>query len=205
MSERTNDAWLVELRTKGPVAMQAHSDLWQVLRRGLGGALGGRSGIDDSRLDDFAQEACLKVLARLDSFRGESRFTTWAVAVSIRVAFSELRRTRWRDISLDQFAPDGNVSFEPADPSVGPDYRVHRDEVAATFRRVLDEELTDRQRKAIVAELKGMPQEEIARQMGTNRNALYKLTYDARRKLRDGLISAGVTESEVRLAFGFPS
>jgi len=205
MDERTNEAWLVDLRTNGPEATRAHADLWRVLRRGLGRVLGGRTGIDAAVLDDFAQEACLKVLARLDSFRGDSRFTTWAVAVSVRVAFSELRKARWRDVSLDQFASDGRVAFEPTDPSIGPELRARRDEILAAFRRVLEEGLTERQRTAITAELNGMPQEEIAHQLGTNRNALYKLTYDARRKLKDGLVSAGITEDEVRLAFGLAS
>ena len=205
MDDRTNDSWLGDLRDGGSAAARAQSDLWRVLRRGLGRALGGRAGVDDARLDDFAQEACVKVLGRLDSYRGESRFTTWAVTVAVRVAYSELRRVRWRDVSLDRFAAEGRVVFEPSDKSEGPELRARRDEVLAVFRRVLEKELTERQRTAVAAELDGMPQEEIARQMGTNRNALYKLTYDARRKLRDGLIAAGVTEDEVRSAFGLAS
>lgn len=205
MDDRTNEAWLADLRTGGAAAASAQSDLWRAVRRGLGRALGGRPGVDDARLDDFAQEACVKVFARLDSFRGESRFTTWAVAVAVRVAFSELRRARWRGASLDRYAQDGPSAIEPADPSDGPELQVRRAEVLAAFRRMIDEDLTERQRTAVAAELDGMPQEEIARQMGTNRNALYKLTYDARQKLRDGLAAAGITEDEVRSAFGLGS
>jgi len=204
MDDRTNEGWLADLRTAGTAA-QAQSDLWRVLRRGLGRAVGGRAGVDDAMLDDFAQEACVKVLRRLDSFRGESRFTTWAVAVAVRVAFSELRRAQWRGVSLDRFTLDGRIDFEPPDRSEGPELTARREEVLAVFRRVIEDELTERQRAAVTAELNGMPQEEIARQMGTNRNALYKLTYDARRKLRDALNAAGLTEDEVRSAFGLAS
>jgi RNA polymerase sigma-70 factor (ECF subfamily) len=67
---------------------------------------------------------------------------------------------------------------------------------------VVETDLTDRQRQALVAELRGMPQAEIAAQMGLTRNALYKLTHDARQKLKRGLEAAGIGEDEVRQTFG---
>ena len=70
------------------------------------------------------------------------------------------------------------------------------------MHRVLESDLTDRQRQAMAAELRGMPQAEIAAQMGLTRNALYKLTYDARQNLKRGLEAAGVGGDEVREAFG---
>ena len=66
-----------------------------------------------------------------------------------------------------------------------------RSELLAAMHRVIDEQLTDKQWLALTAELNGMPQDEIARQLGSDRNAVYKLTHDARRKLRAGLESAG--------------
>ncbi len=65
-------------------------------------ALTGRvgSGFDPAAIEDFAQEALIKILDNLDSFRGESHFTTWAQKIAVRVAFTELRRKQWRNVSL---------------------------------------------------------------------------------------------------------
>ncbi len=70
------------------------------------------------------------------------------------------------------------------------------------MHRVLATGLTDRQRQALVAELRGMPQAEIAAQLGLTRNALYKVTHDARQSLKRGLEAAGFGGEEVREAFG---
>ena len=61
----------------------------------------------------------------------------------------------------------------------------------------IEHDLTEKQRTALLAELKGMPQDEIARQLGSNRNAIYKLTHDARKKLRAALEAAGYTALDV--------
>ena len=67
--------------------------------------------------------------------------------------------------------------------------------------RVIDEELSERQQTALVAELRGMPQEEIGRRLGINRNAVYKLGHDARKKLKRGLEASGFDAEQIRAAF----
>ncbi|HET7480387.1 MAG TPA: sigma factor, partial [Rubrobacteraceae bacterium] len=95
--ERGNEQWLAELR--GPERDRAIADLRVLLLRGLRAALHGRtSGIDPS-MEDFAQEALIKILDNLDSFRGECRFTVWAQKIAVRTAFAEIRHSRWRDVS----------------------------------------------------------------------------------------------------------
>jgi len=65
------------------------------------------------------------------------------------------------------------------------------------------EELTDRQREAMVAVMfEGMPLEEAARRMGTNRNALYKLLHDARKKLKKRIEAEGLSPQKVLEALG---
>ena len=130
MIERTNQEWLDALR--GPGRDEALADLRAFLVRGLGYALAGRPGVDDSLLEDFAQEALLKILAGLDSFRGESRFTTWAQKIAVRVALTELRPHRWRDVSLDEMtrSPD-------ADPSMGSGHRFIPEFTTGHFSRKL--------------------------------------------------------------------
>src|SRR5215211_7445058 len=95
MQGRTNEQWLTELR--GPNPNGALADLYDLLVRGLRAALGGSA---EANIEDFAQEALLKITNNLDSFRGESRFTTWAKKIAMNVALTELKRRRWRDVSL---------------------------------------------------------------------------------------------------------
>ena len=200
LTERTNEVWLQSLGGAGEAGEVAVADLRQVLRRGLRRALAGRAAADDGFLEDMTQEGVLKILGGLSTFRGDSRFTTWAITVAVRVAFTELRRARWRDVSLDRLVEDTPARVPPATPVDDPS-RDARQAVLAEMHRVLETGLTDRQRQALVAELRGMPQGEIATQMGLTRNALYKLTHDARQSLKRGLEAAGIDGDEVRATF----
>jgi RNA polymerase sigma-70 factor (ECF subfamily) len=174
--ERSNQEWLAAFRASR--REEAVADLRALLVRGLRYALAGQFGVDEATLEDFAQEALLKILDGLDSFRGESRFTMWAQKIAVRVALTELRRHRWRDVSLDEspgFPGTDSISCRTVDPSAGPEQRAVQQAILDTLRRLISEKLTDRQRQAMMAVLGGMPLEEVARCMDTNRNALYKL------------------------------
>ncbi len=204
MQTRTNSEWLNDLR--GPDQDQAIEDLRKVLKRGLIYSLSSRIKTDlETQVDDFVQDAILRILDKLDTFRGESRFTTWAQKVAVRVAFTELRRQRWKDISLEDLMPEDSGDFTPlvlADPSPNPEKRATQTILTEMIETMLKEDLTDRQRTAMMAIMKGgMPLEEVARRMDTNRNALYKLLHDARKQMRKGLLEKGLTAQEVIEAF----
>jgi RNA polymerase sigma-70 factor (ECF subfamily) len=201
MQERTNEQWLAELR--GPNPDEALADLYELLVRGLRAALGGRADGVDANIGDFAQEALIKIVSNLDSFRGESRFTTWAKKIAMNVALTELKRRRWRDVSLQDLLDRRTATGRGlADPQLTPEQVAFQNMVLAKLRRTIDEELTDRQREAVVAViLEGMPIAEVARRMGTNQNALYKLLHDARKKLKLRMEAAGLTPQEVLEAF----
>jgi RNA polymerase sigma-70 factor (ECF subfamily) len=204
VAERSNEEWIAALSQPGPKYDAAVEELRLLLVRGLGYALSRRRGIDDALLEDFAQDALLRILDGLDTFRGESRFITWAQKIAVRVAYTELRRHRWRDVALDDLTGSPDADFVPrfmADPSVGPEQRAVQHSVLDTMRRVIDEDLTDKQREALVAKIQGMPLEEVARRMGSNRNALYKLIYDARQRLKDRLLAEGLTAEEILSTF----
>ncbi len=198
MMERSNDDWLSLLSGSGPGTDSAVADLREAIRRGLQKALRGHPGADDALLEDVTQESVMKVLSGLSSFRGDSKFTTWVVAVAVRVAFSELRRARWRDVSLDGLM-DGGLAPDPVTTS-SPSARTEKDELIARMRQVIDTELSQRQRMLLVAELNGVPQVELCDRLGLSRNALYKLGHDAQ-KLKRGLLASGVTEDDVREVF----
>jgi RNA polymerase sigma-70 factor, ECF subfamily len=191
------------MELRGPNPDGALADLYDLLVRGLGAALGGYGGGVEANFGDFAQEALIKITGNLDSFRGESRFTTWAQKITINVALTELKRRRWRDVSLQALFAQREASDRgPADVQLTPEELAFQNTVLGELRRIVDEELTDRQREAVVAVLlEGMPISEVAKRMGTNQNALYKLLHDARRKLKREMEAAGLSPQEVLAAF----
>jgi RNA polymerase sigma-70 factor, ECF subfamily len=199
--ERTNEQWLAELR--GPNPGRALADLYDLLVRGLKAALGSYGGGVEANVGDFAQEALIKITGNLNSFRGESRFTTWAQKIAMNVALTELKRRRWRDVSLqDLFAQREAADRGPAAPQQTPEELALQNMVLHELRRMVDEELTDRQREAVVAVLlEEMPISEVAKRMGTNQNALYKLLHDARKKLKRQMEAAGLSAIEVQAVF----
>jgi RNA polymerase sigma-70 factor (ECF subfamily) len=143
----------------------------------------------------------------VDTFRGESRFTTWAQKIAIHVAFTELRRRRWKDVSLQDMieTPDGE-EYTPViltDPSASPERETTQNDLMQIVYELIETELTERQRTAIVAVLQGgAPLGEVAERMGTNRNALYKLIHDARKRLVESLNQkTGLTAQEVMALF----
>ena len=198
MRERTNEQWLTELR--GPDPDVALADLYDLLVRGLGASLGGRA---EANIEDFAQEALLKITGNLDSFRGESRFTTWAKKIAMNLAFTELKRRRWHDVSLqDLLARRATTGRGIADPQPTTEQVAFQNMVLAELRDIIDRDLTDRQREAVVAViLEGMPIAEVATRMGTNQNALYKLLHDARKRLMLRMEAAGLSPHEVLATF----
>lgn len=205
--ERSNEAWLLAL-TGGPAEQDAAITALRVrLRRGLywylareRSDLAGRSPSElEQMAEDYAQDAVLRVLQRLDSFRGESRFTTWATRIALRIAISDLRRARYRDFRLDDLTAEGELpplhgaTLPGDDRAPTPEGSAERAEVQERIAQALREALTPRQRQALEAVvLQGVPLEVVARQMGSNRNALYKLVHDARRKLRAQLEAQGL-------------
>jgi RNA polymerase sigma-70 factor, ECF subfamily len=208
MSERTNQDWLADLTGSPAVQEPALQELRERLQRGIFYYLS-RERSDLSQLstqeigqmaEDLAQDAVLRVLENLDSFRGDSRFTTWATKIAVRVAISDLRRARYRDFRLDdltaddELLPTNALAAIPQNNSLTPESAAERADVMAKIEASLKEALTDRQYQALDAViLRGVPLEVVAEKMGTNRNALYKLVHDARRKLRTHLEAQGLS------------
>ena len=201
MGERTNEQWLADLR--GPNPDEALADLYDLLVRGLRAGLGSYGGGAGANAGDFAQEALIRITGNLGSFRGESRFTTWAQKIAMNVALTELKRRRWRDVSLQELSARREAADrEPADLQPSPEGLALQNTVLRELRRMVEEELTDRQREAVVAViLEGMPISEVARRMNTNQNALYKVLHDARKRLKGRMEAAGISPREALAAF----
>lgn len=209
MSERTNEQWLSELGSPGPAQEAALADLRAVIQARLPYALNTWLSPSDPRYDalegEVVQETLLRVLARLDTFQGRSQFTTWVHTIAVRIALTELRRAKWRDLSLDEMMEKesrGYHRIEVVDSAPKPETEVERAEVLAQLRKIIMEELTDKQRQAMLAAgIHGLPLEEVARRMGTNRNALYKLMHDGRLQIKRRLAREGITVEDIFSVF----
>jgi RNA polymerase sigma-70 factor (ECF subfamily) len=200
--DRDNETWRRALNGRGPEQQAALSDLRAGLLRGLRQALSHRTGVGDEFLEDVVQDSLVRILDRLAQFEGKSRFLTWAMSIAIHVAMSELRRQRWKDVSLDEATTGADLASHRAiDDEPGPDARVEREAILDAMHAVIQHGLTEKQRAALLAELRGMPQDEIARHLGSNRNAIYKLTHDARKRLKQGLENAGFGAEDIQAAF----
>lgn len=198
--ERSHADWVRLLRDEGPAGRAVQEELRVALLAGIRRVFS-RRGASDDACEDFVQEALMKVRERLDDFRGESRLTSWALAIAIRIGFDEMRRKRWKDVSFEEVTRDANapIALEASDAPA--DRALVRAQVLNALQRVIDGQLTHKQRTVLVAELQGMPHEEIARRLGMKRNALYKLSHDARRKVKAQLEASGVVAEDVTWAF----
>lgn len=210
MPKRSNELWLDELRAGGALRDSALSDLRQVILTGLPYALSKWLPSNDPRfaglVEEVTQDTLLRVMDRLDTFEGRSQFTTWVQKIAVRIALTELRRKRWENVSLDELL-EGEDSLPVTGLMINhqvstPEEMVEGADMLVRIQRIIAEELTDKQRQAMMAiAIKGMPLEEVARRMGTNRNALYKLMHDTRLRLKRRLAQEGLTPDEVLAVF----
>ncbi len=209
MIPRTNAEWMRTLEASGEEQATAIADLRTFLLRAALYAFN-RSRHDLSHLsdheieqlaEDCAQEALLAILKRLHEFRSESKFTTWAYKFAINFALVTARRERWKSTSLDQLLEETALPEWPIRderPAGDPDRAALQAAVWTTIHEVINQELTERQRQVLKAVVfDEVPLDEIVRHFRSNRNAIYKLVHDARRKLKTQMQARGFDVQEV--------
>lgn len=190
--------WLRCLRAEGAVHDDAVGRLHALLLRAARFEVSRRRPtlphLRGNELDDIALEAAddalMSVLARLDDFRGLSRFTTWVYKFALLEAAVKLRRRAWqeREVPLE---PDNWDLFSST--GLQPDQETEQTELLGTMQRLIAEMLSPHQRRVLVAlVLNGVPIDVLAERLNTTRGALYKTLHDARRKLRKELTDAGL-------------
>lgn len=207
MTDRSNEQWIADLGTDGEAQAEAIIDLKHRLERGIYYYLSRErsdlSGMAETDLQhmsqDLAQDAVLRVIDNLGTFRGDSLFTTWATRIAVRVAISDLRRARYRDFSLDALTAEGDFLPLSANPVAsekqpGPERAVEQQDMLDKIQEALSSVLTERQFQALYAvAVLGISMDVVADQLHTNRNALYKLLHDARQKLRQHFETQGLS------------
>ena len=200
MSTVNQDQWVERLKSDGDIRDKAIEELRGILLRGLTASCRNRYGNKVSP-EDVVQDALMKVLEKIDTFEGRSKFTTWAMTIAVRIAISEMRRKHFKDVSMNDLLSD-RMQFEPA---AAPEPEVGQDEERAGVLRKLSEfielNLTDKQKDAVHSLLNGMPVEVFAEKTGSNRNAIYKLIHDARMKLKQSFEQAGYQSIDIKTLF----
>src|SRR6201987_6010520 len=189
--------WPQALAGTGPRREEALARLHGLLVRIARGEVarrGPRVPLTRPELDDLAYQAAadalIAITGKLGQFRGESRFTTWAYKFVVFEVSAKIGRHFWRHPEVPLDAEDWNrlparFGFDPAQETEWRD-------LLAALRRAVDEELTARQRRVFVAiVLNGVPLDALVIELASNRNAIYKTLFDARRKLRAALAANG--------------
>src|SRR5450759_531555 len=146
---RTNADWLSDLRSTGSLREAALADLRARILSALPRALSPWLSSADPRFEplaeETAQETLLRVLSHLDTFEGRSQFTTWVYKIAVRVALSELRRQKWRDVSLDDLLEEKDDQAAQTrleiDPAAGPETAAERADLLERVRRIIAEGL----------------------------------------------------------------
>jgi len=209
MRSRSNAEWMAALNGASDEQTTALADVRTYLLRAalftLQRALHYVGHLDSSTLrelaEDCAQEALTAIVQHLHEFRGESKFTTWAYAFAVNTALVAARRERRAPVPLDRILEGTDSPSWPARDEGGlPDPERHalRAEIMAAIRDGIEQQLTLKQQQVLRALVfEEVPLDEVVRHWGSNRNAVYKLVHDARRKLKAHLMARGFNVKEI--------
>ena len=188
--------WVQALASTGPERDDALAQLHKLLLRVARAETRRRAGlyITADELDDLAHQAAADALvaiaAKIGQFAGHSRFTTWACRFAIFEVSTKIGRHFRRHPTITMDAEDW--AQLPDRFGLEPDQIAEWADLLAALHKAVDTVLTDRQRRVFVAVvLNDAPLDAVATELGTNRNAIYKTLFDARRKLRTALAANG--------------
>ena len=207
---RDNETWLNDLRAEGEAKEAALEDLHVILLRVLPAALSrwlpSSSSHFETFIEDTAQETMLRVMDKLDSFAGRSKFTTWVYKIGVNIGLGQLRLRKWKETSLDKLEegsePDEMPSQRFASDDPDPETRLERKNIMVMVEKIMEEELTPRQLEVMTAmAVHGKPMNVVAEEFGSNRNALYKMMHDARLRLKQRLEREGASPADLLAVF----
>lgn len=194
---RENRAWVRDLSSCGDRRELASRRLYEFLQRAARAEAGRRAArlrLVGPELDDIAHQAAadalLAICGKVETFRGDCKFTTWAYKFVIFDVAAKVNRHFWQraGVAFD----DEDWDRLPARLGIEPEAHAESRDLMDAVHRAVDEKLTAKQRMVFVAlVLNGMPTDVLADQLGATHNAIYKVMFDARRKLRTALVEAG--------------
>jgi RNA polymerase sigma-70 factor, ECF subfamily len=204
MSTRTNADWLESLQARDQILSQALQELREALRKAMLAYLHGHAvarqeihSVEARMLaEDCVQEALMDIQRNLASFRGDSQFMTWAYAITLRRLLAQLRKRRWSRQALptEHWGRIKHVQLDVDSEGQDPHRLVQRQQLFELLARLIETELSERQRYVLVAHaFQDVPLDHIAQQLGANRDAVYKVLHDARKKLKLCLLARNLS------------
>jgi RNA polymerase sigma-70 factor (ECF subfamily) len=196
-------AWLQRLSPGGAERDAALVELHALLLKAARIELSRRRALahlpHDDDQDDLAQQsaddALLAILGKLGSFRGDSRFTTWAYKFALYEVAAAMRRRSWRGREVRLDAEDWPLVAD--ERRQGTQESVETAEILAGIQEAIGRDLSPHQREVLVAiVLNDVPIDVLAERLNTTRGALYKTVHDARQKLRAALAARGLSPDD---------
>jgi len=191
--------WLERLGAEGRERDAAIADLRELLLRAARFEVRRRSatlsqfrgGDQEDLAQQSAGDAMVAILSKLDQFRGESQFTTWAYKFALYEAAAKIRKRAWQGRELPL---EAEAWPQVPDPGLAPEGEIEMNDLLAAIREEIETSLTPRQREVLVAlALNEVPIDVLAERLGSTRGALYKTLHDARQKLRAKLAARDMT------------
>lgn len=184
-------SWWQRLHASEPVRGWAIAELYERLRHEAAFHVRQRAanvaGFPRSDIDDLATQAAgdalMALLRKLEDYRGDSQFWTWARRFAALEAPVSIRRRLGRDrVGISR---DPDRAGDVADPGRSAQDRVESHELLQGIGQVMRDELTGRQR-TVLAEVavNGTSPVALAEQLDTTPGAVYKCLHDARLKVR---------------------
>ena len=187
MARRTNDEWLIDLRSGDERQSMAVDDLRAAILQGLPYALKGKIALDNTDFrtfaDSVAQKTLLHMQDHLNDYDGRCAFTTWVLKFAVHQALLELRLQRWHTTTNKQTFPEIPPALHE---------QLAQNDSLQRFHQILEDELTPNQRTAIgLMRMLRMPKEEVAQYLGMDFCDYFKMVHDARLQLKRRLEADG--------------
>ena len=200
LPERGSSLWVARLSSGEPERSKAIAELHELLLRAATFEVNRRRAtFPHLRGGDFADlaqqsadDALVAILRKLDDFRGESRFETWAYKFALYEAAANVRKLAWQGREIPLSVDEWPVL---TDQRARPDEDAEMTDLLLAVRQEIEHELSPHQREVLIAlALNGVPIDVLAERLNTTRGALYKTLHDARQKLRRALAARGFEE-----------
>jgi RNA polymerase sigma-70 factor (ECF subfamily) len=198
--QRSNEDWIAELSAPSPECDDAVFALEKYLNRGLSASLRKNRYFNEDTLNDLVQDSIIRILDKLDTFRGKSGFLTWAMKVAVNLSVTELRRKQWKNISLDGLETPETLLQEDrlVKKYESPEKKAIKQNIIEIINKVVREELPPKQKKVLTAAFfHEIPLTVIAEEMGTSKNTVYKIIHDARKHIKSILEKKGLDKDEI--------
>jgi RNA polymerase sigma-70 factor (ECF subfamily) len=143
-----------------------------------------------AQAEDLTQEVFLQVFRKINTFRGESAFSTWLHRIAVNIVLMRLRRKPLADASLDAITSPEEETSQPPQEFGGPDLRLNGVVDRVTLEAAINELPPGYRAMFILHDVEGYDHHEIARMFGCSTGNSKSQVHKARLRLRELLRKA---------------